>query len=147
MFGCVCLGVCVCVCVCVCARARACVCVYACVCVCLRACMYMCVCVCVRVCVCVCVCVCVYLHTCLHTCVAVFVVVSNDAGEPRGIRCCIYFFKECMVHVDLLRQRNVHDVTACVLKTIPCRPNKTPTTKHKHEQRIRRAVVLFTQEE
>ena len=33
---------------------------------------------------------------------------------------------------------------ACVLKTDPCRPTKTPTTMHKHEQRISRTLALLT---
>ena len=49
----------------------------------------------------------------------------------------VFIFKDCVARADMFAapQKSAWFDNARVLKTDPCRPNKTPTTKHKHEQR------------
>ena len=48
----------------------------------------------------------------------------------------VFIFEDCvwLMQMFLLHYEHARLDNACVLKTDPCQPNKTPTTKHKHEQ-------------
>ena len=65
---------------------------------------------------------------------------------PLSIPHIVFIFKDCVAHADIFAspQKSALFDKACVPKTDPCRPNKTPTTKHKREQRISRTLALFT---
>ena len=59
-----------------------------------------------------------------------------------------YFFIDCVARADIFAspQKSAWFDNACVLrKNDPCRPNKSPTTKNKHKQRISRILALLTQ--
>ena len=58
----------------------------------------------------------------------------------------VFIFKDCVARAGIFAspQKSALFDNACVPKTDPCRPNKTSTTKHQHEQRISRTLALFT---